>query len=77
MARRDFYDDPSAPPINSVVPAVTAFVLNADGAVLMERRSDNGLWGLPGASTNPARPSVILPSGKYRKKQELQSGLPD
>ena len=53
MARRDFYDDPSAPPINSVVPAVTAFVLNADGAVLMERRSDNGLWGLPGGVHEP------------------------
>lgn len=48
MGRRDFYNDPDAPPVNSVIPAVTAFVVNDAGAVLFERRSDNGLWGLPG-----------------------------
>lgn len=53
MARRDFYDDPNAPQVNSVVPAVTAFVVNSAGAVLMERRSDNGLWGLPGGVHEP------------------------
>ena len=50
MGRRDFYNDASAPPVNSVVPAVTAFVVNDAGAVLFERRSDNGLWGLPGGA---------------------------
>ncbi len=31
-------------------PSVTAVILNGDGHVLLQRRSDNGLWGLPGGS---------------------------
>ncbi|WP_405543777.1 NUDIX domain-containing protein [Streptomyces goshikiensis] len=49
MSRRtDYFNDPSAPKANSIVPAVTAFVVNDAGDVLMERRSDNGRWGMPG-----------------------------
>lgn len=48
MARRDYYDDSHAPKVNSVVPAVTAFVVNERGELLLEQRSDNGRWGLPG-----------------------------
>ncbi|MEV7444683.1 NUDIX domain-containing protein [Streptomyces sp. NPDC091204] len=49
MSRRtDYFDDPDAPKANSIVPAVTAFVVNDDGEVLLERRSDNGRWGMPG-----------------------------
>ena len=29
-------------------PSVAAIITNADGHVLLQRRSDNGLWGLPG-----------------------------
>lgn len=49
MSRRtDYFNDPAAPKANSIVPAVTAFVVNDEGAVLMEQRSDNGRWGMPG-----------------------------
>ncbi|MEU6891548.1 NUDIX domain-containing protein [Streptomyces sp. NPDC046557] len=49
MSRRtDYFNDSSAPKANSIVPAVTAFVVNDAGDVLMERRSDNGRWGMPG-----------------------------
>lgn len=47
-SRIDFYDDPEAPPANSVVPSVNVVVLNDDGALLMIRRSDNDNWALPG-----------------------------
>jgi ADP-ribose pyrophosphatase YjhB (NUDIX family) len=50
MARTDYYDDPDAPQVNSVVPAVTAFVQDSAGRILMERRTDNGRWGLPGGT---------------------------
>ncbi|MEU6216982.1 NUDIX domain-containing protein [Streptomyces sp. NPDC047022] len=51
MSRRtDYFNDPSAPKANSIVPAVTAFVMNDAGEVLLERRSDNGLWGMPGGA---------------------------
>ncbi|MFF4790768.1 NUDIX domain-containing protein [Streptomyces sp. NPDC001276] len=49
MSRRtDYFNDPAAPEANSIVPAVTAFVVNDAGDVLLERRSDNGRWGMPG-----------------------------
>ncbi|MGA5700014.1 hypothetical protein [Peterkaempfera bronchialis] len=52
MARTDYFDDPDAPQANSIVPAVTAFVLNAEGEVLLERRSDNQ----PGVLRSPLGP---------------------
>ncbi|MCX4693009.1 NUDIX domain-containing protein [Streptomyces sp. NBC_01408] len=48
MSRTDYFNDPSAPRANSIVPAVTAFVVDDDGQILLERRSDNGRWGMPG-----------------------------
>ncbi|MFE2486119.1 NUDIX domain-containing protein [Streptomyces mirabilis] len=46
--RTDYFNDPAAPKANSIVPAVTAFVVNDAGDVLLEQRSDNGRWGMPG-----------------------------
>jgi len=48
VARVDYFDDPAAPTAQRIVPAVTAFVQNDAGEVLLERRSDNGKWGMPG-----------------------------
>ncbi|TQE23559.1 NUDIX domain-containing protein [Streptomyces ipomoeae] len=48
MGRVDYYNDPAAPPANSVVPSVVAFVQNGAGDVLLIKRSDNGRWALPG-----------------------------
>jgi ADP-ribose pyrophosphatase YjhB (NUDIX family) len=31
-------------------PGVAAVIQNAEGQILLQRRSDNGLWGLPGGS---------------------------
>jgi ADP-ribose pyrophosphatase YjhB (NUDIX family) len=46
--RRDYYRDPNAPKANSLVPGGSALVVDATGAVLMQRRSDSGNWALPG-----------------------------
>lgn len=48
MARRDFYDDPAAPAANSLVPAASVVVVDDQGRILLQRRSDNGKWALPG-----------------------------
>src|SRR5258705_11990289 len=34
-------------------PGVAAIILNAAGQVLLQRRSDNGEWGLPGGIMEP------------------------
>ncbi|SRR6266498_3172431 len=48
MARIDYYNDPAAPPANSIVPSVTAIVVNERGELLLLHKTDNDLWALPG-----------------------------
>lgn len=50
MPRRDYEDDPDAPEANSLVPAASVVVVDADGRVLLQRRTDNGMWALPGGT---------------------------
>ncbi len=48
MPRRDYEDDPNAPKANSLVPAASVVVVDSDGRILLQRRTDNGMWALPG-----------------------------
>jgi 8-oxo-dGTP pyrophosphatase MutT (NUDIX family) len=51
LARRiDYYDDPTAPKANSLVPSVNVVVTNDAGDVLMIKRSDNDNWAVPGGA---------------------------
>jgi 8-oxo-dGTP pyrophosphatase MutT (NUDIX family) len=50
VARKDYYDDPNAPAPNSIVAAASAIVTNEEGDILLHRRTDNGLWALPGGA---------------------------
>ncbi|GAB2500739.1 NUDIX hydrolase [Nocardiopsis aegyptia] len=48
MARTEYYDDPAAPVPNSLVTAASAAVFDGSGRLLLQRRTDNGLWAMPG-----------------------------
>ena len=48
MTRVDHLNEPDAPAANSIVIAVSAFVQQDDGRILMIRRTDNDLYALPG-----------------------------
>lgn len=50
MARIEHYNDPNAPPANSIVVACTVFVTDDQDRVLLIRRTDNDLWALPGGA---------------------------
>ncbi|GAA2475745.1 NUDIX hydrolase [Winogradskya humida] len=50
MPKTDYLNDPSAPAANSLVVAVAVVVRDDRGRVLLIRRSDNGLWALPGGA---------------------------
>jgi ADP-ribose pyrophosphatase YjhB (NUDIX family) len=50
MARTDYLNDPNAPAPNAIVPAASAIVTNEAGEILLQRRSDNELWALPGGT---------------------------
>jgi ADP-ribose pyrophosphatase YjhB (NUDIX family) len=48
--RVEYFNDPGAPRANSLVVAVTAVVTNDQGELLLQKRADNELWGLPGGA---------------------------
>ncbi|GAB3383823.1 NUDIX hydrolase [Amycolatopsis echigonensis] len=48
MARVDYYNDPNAPEANSIAVAVSAFIQDEEGRILMIRRTDNDLYAIPG-----------------------------
>jgi ADP-ribose pyrophosphatase YjhB (NUDIX family) len=50
MARIEHFNNPNAPKPNSIVVAVTVFVQDEHGRVLLIQRTDNGLWALPGGA---------------------------
>jgi 8-oxo-dGTP pyrophosphatase MutT (NUDIX family) len=50
LARIDYYDDPQAPPANSVVPSANVVVVNDEGALLVIHRTDNDNWAFPGGA---------------------------
>jgi ADP-ribose pyrophosphatase YjhB (NUDIX family) len=50
MTRVDYYQDPDAPPANSIVVAVTAVIRDDAGRLLMIRRTDNDLYAIPGGA---------------------------
>jgi ADP-ribose pyrophosphatase YjhB (NUDIX family) len=50
VVRTEHYYNPDAPRANSIVVAVTAVVRNEAGDILLQRRTDNNLWALPGGA---------------------------
>jgi 8-oxo-dGTP pyrophosphatase MutT (NUDIX family) len=44
----DYFNDPNAPAVNSVVPSVTVAVRDDRGRILLIHKVDNDLWALPG-----------------------------
>ena len=51
MSKRvDYYHDPEAPPANSLVVGGSAVVVDDEGRILLQRRSDSGNWALPGGA---------------------------
>lgn len=46
--RTDYFNDPGAPEANSLKVAVSAFVQDADGRILMIHRTDNDKYSIPG-----------------------------
>lgn len=50
ILKKGYHDETSAPKANSIVPAATEVIENADHEVLMIERTDNDLWALPGGA---------------------------
>ncbi|MEQ7124386.1 NUDIX domain-containing protein [Actinopolymorpha sp. B11F2] len=57
MTRVDFWDDPEAPAPNSIVPSVTAVVVQ-DETLLLIHKVDNDRWALPGGAIDLGESSI-------------------
>ncbi|WP_369201691.1 NUDIX domain-containing protein [Streptomyces sp. PU-14G] len=71
MSRTEFYDDPDAPEPNSLVVAASAVVTDEHGRILLQRRTDNDLWALPGGGMEM---TDSLPGTAVRETKE-ETGL--
>lgn len=71
MARVEYFDDPDAPEPNSMVVAASAVVTDNKGRILLQRRSDSGLWALPGGGMEM---TDSLPGTAVREVKE-ETGL--
>ncbi|SCK32577.1 ADP-ribose pyrophosphatase YjhB, NUDIX family [Streptomyces sp. WMMB 714] len=71
MTRAEFYDDPDAPEPNSLVVAASAVVTDEEGRILLQRRTDNDLWALPGGGMEM---TDSLPGAAVRETKE-ETGL--
>lgn len=54
-----------------ILPAMSALIVRADGHVLLERRSDNGRWGLPGGAVEIGESMAAA----TRREVEEETGL--
>lgn len=54
-----------------ILPAMSALIVREDGHVLLERRSDNGRWGLPGGAVEIGE-SIL---DATRREVEEETGL--
>ncbi len=71
MGRREYVNDPQAPKPTSLVPAVSAVVADPGGRLLLQRRTDNQLWSVPGGAVELGE-SVL---GALRREVLEETGL--
>ena len=53
MTRIDHFNDPDAPRPTRLVPAASAVITDAEGRLLLAKRTDNALWTIPGGTMKP------------------------
>jgi ADP-ribose pyrophosphatase YjhB (NUDIX family) len=70
-ARIDYFDDPTAPAANSMVPSVNFVVANEAGQILLIRRTDNGNWAVPGGAIDLGESMVDAAVRETREESGL------
>jgi len=50
VGRIEHYRNPDAPRPNTLIPASNLLIVNGDGQILLQRRTDTGQWALPGGA---------------------------
>jgi ADP-ribose pyrophosphatase YjhB (NUDIX family) len=73
--RIDYYDDPSAPKANSLVPSVNVVVVNDAGEILMIRRTDNDNWAVPGGAIDLGESVGEAAVRETREESGIECGI--
>jgi 8-oxo-dGTP pyrophosphatase MutT (NUDIX family) len=47
MGRTEYWHDPAAPAVNSLVPAASVLAADDQGLILLQKRRDTGQWAIP------------------------------
>ena len=53
MSRIEHFEEDAAPTANRLIPAASAVVADDAGRILLIKRTDNGLWTIPGGAMEP------------------------
>lgn len=53
VSRTDYYNNPNAPKVNSIIPAASAAVIDENNRILLLKRRDSGNWTMPGGTLEP------------------------
>ena len=72
MSRIEHYNEDDAPAANNLVPAASAVVANDAGNILLIRRSDNGLWTIPGGAMEPGESIANAVVARCSKRPALR-----
>jgi ADP-ribose pyrophosphatase YjhB (NUDIX family) len=72
MTRVDYLNDPNAPKANSIAVAVSAFIQDEEGRILMIRRTDNNLYSIPGGQVEPGETVVQAATRESREETGIE-----
>jgi ADP-ribose pyrophosphatase YjhB (NUDIX family) len=72
VARVDYYDDPAAPAVNSVVPSVTVAVRDDRARLLLIHKIDNDLWALSGGGHDAGESIVDTAVREVREETGIE-----
>jgi ADP-ribose pyrophosphatase YjhB (NUDIX family) len=65
----------TAAPGAQIRPGVSAVVLDASGRLLLQRRTDNGLWGLPGGAVEYGESVTVAAVREVREETGLEVAI--
>ena len=75
MTRRDYLNDPNAPKANSIAVAVSAFIQDNEGRILMIRRTDNNLYSIPGGEVEPGETLTQAAVREVKEETGIDVGI--